>query len=130
MTVGRLFRSRNNANGTEAGRNRARACPTSRSRAIKRAAAAVIHAQLAADKISVQSRIVTIADIYDALSAGVRPYKRGLPEDKVLDVLTAEVRAARIDGALYQVFLESGCGGLSAGFLKPRGSWRLCRIPV
>jgi len=64
--------------------------------------------RLSADKIPVQSRIMTIADIYDALTAGDRPYKRGLPEEKALDILAAEARAAKIDGALYRVFVESG----------------------
>lgn len=64
--------------------------------------------RLAADKIPVQSRIMTIADIYDALTAGDRPYKPGMPEEKALDILAAEARAAKIDAALYKVFVESG----------------------
>ncbi len=64
--------------------------------------------RLAADKIPVQSRIMTIADIYDALTAGDRPYKTGMPEERALDILAAEAKAAKIDAALYQVFVESG----------------------
>lgn len=64
--------------------------------------------RLAADKIPVQSRIMTIADIYDALTAGDRPYKPGMPEEKALEILAAEAKAARIDAALYKVFVESG----------------------
>ncbi len=64
--------------------------------------------RLAGPAIPVQSRIMTIADIYDALTAGDRPYKQGLPEEKALDILAAEAKAARIDAALYRVFVESG----------------------
>ncbi len=64
--------------------------------------------RLVADKIPVQSRIMTIADIYDALTAGDRPYKPGMPEEKALDILAAEARSAKIDAALYKVFVESG----------------------
>ena len=64
--------------------------------------------RLSADKIPVQSRIMTIADIYDALTAGDRPYKQGLPAEKALDILAAEARAAKIDATLYHVFVDSG----------------------
>ncbi|MDH3514200.1 MAG: GAF domain-containing protein [Gammaproteobacteria bacterium] len=64
--------------------------------------------RLAADKIPVQSRIMTIADIYDALTAGDRPYKTRVPEEKALDILAAEAKAARIDAALFRVFVDSG----------------------
>jgi HD-GYP domain-containing protein (c-di-GMP phosphodiesterase class II) len=64
--------------------------------------------RLSADKIPVQSRIMTIADIYDALTAGDRPYKRALPEEKALDILASEAAANKIDAALYRVFVDSG----------------------
>ncbi len=51
---------------------------------------------------------MTIADIYDALTAGDRPYKHGMPEEKALDILAAEAKAARIDAMLHKVFVESG----------------------
>ena len=54
-----------------------------------------------------QSRIMTIADIYDALTASDRPYKRGLPEEKALDILAAKANQNR-STVLYKVFVESG----------------------
>lgn len=63
--------------------------------------------RLAGAAIPVQSRIMTIADIYDALTAGDRPYKHGLPEQQALDILALEAKAAKIDAALYKVFVES-----------------------
>lgn len=62
---------------------------------------------LAADEIPLQSKIMTVADIYDALTAGDRPYKRGLPEDQALDILHQEVAAGRIDQRLVKVFIEA-----------------------
>ncbi len=63
--------------------------------------------RLAGAAIPMQSRIMTIADIYDALTAGDRPYKHGLPEQQALDILALEAKAAKIDAALYKVFVES-----------------------
>ena len=77
--------------------------------------------RLAATGIPVQSRMMTISDIYDALTAGDRPYKKGLPEDRALDILAAEARAGKIDGELFQVFVDCGAWRLeSAG--ASRGS--------
>src|SRR4029434_6982421 len=39
-----------------------------------------------AEEIPVQSKMMTIADIYDALTAGDRPYKKALPRDEPLDI--------------------------------------------
>jgi len=63
---------------------------------------------LSGASIPVQSRIMTIADIYDALTAGDRPYKRGLPQEQALDILASEAKANKIDALLYKVFVESG----------------------
>ncbi|OGI41253.1 MAG: hypothetical protein A2140_05835, partial [Candidatus Muproteobacteria bacterium RBG_16_62_13] len=58
-------------------------------------------------EIPVQSRMLTISDIYDALTAPDRPYKRGLPPEKALDILAQEARSGKIDRPLYEVFVES-----------------------
>ncbi len=58
-------------------------------------------------EIPVQSKIMTISDIYDALTAGDRPYKPSLPTDKALDILHVEARAGKIDANLLKVFVES-----------------------
>jgi len=59
------------------------------------------------DEIPVQSRMMTIADIYDALTAGDRPYKSAVPVDKALDILNQERRAGHLDGALLDLFVEA-----------------------
>lgn len=62
---------------------------------------------LRGEQISVQTRILTICDIYDALTAGDRPYKKALPLEQALDLIAGECRAGRIDPALFNVFVES-----------------------
>jgi HD-GYP domain-containing protein (c-di-GMP phosphodiesterase class II) len=62
---------------------------------------------LRGEAIPVQSRIMTIADIYDALTAADRPYKNAVPRDRALDILAAERRAGAIDADLLDLFLEA-----------------------
>jgi hypothetical protein len=57
--------------------------------------------------IGVETRMMTISDIFDALTASDRPYKRALPAERALDILKAEVREGKIDSALLDVFVEA-----------------------
>ena len=56
-------------------------------------------------EIPVQARIMTIADIYDALTATDRPYKRAVPRDRALDMLAMEAKEGTIDAALLEAFI-------------------------
>src|SRR5262249_11105556 len=47
---------------------------------------------LKAHDIPLPSKIMTIADIYDALTASDRPYKKAVPMEQALDILDAERR--------------------------------------
>ncbi|HEY9594598.1 MAG TPA: HD domain-containing phosphohydrolase [Spirochaetia bacterium] len=60
-----------------------------------------------APEISVQTRMMTVSDIYDALTASDRPYKRAVPSQKALDILNAEVREKQLDPDLVKIFIES-----------------------
>ena len=51
--------------------------------------------------------MMTIADIYDALTASDRPYKKALPAEEALTILEAERRAGAIDPALLDLFIEA-----------------------
>ena len=62
---------------------------------------------LCAPQISAQTRILTICDIYDALTAGDRPYKKAMPPDRALDLIAMECRAGHLDEQLFGVFVES-----------------------
>ena len=56
-------------------------------------------------EIPVQTRMMTIADIYDALTATDRPYKRAVPRERALDILRMEAREGMIDPALLETFV-------------------------
>lgn len=58
-------------------------------------------------QISLQTRILTICDIFDALTASDRPYKKAVPVEAALDLMLDECRAGKLDSALFQVFVES-----------------------
>ncbi|WP_169926832.1 HD domain-containing phosphohydrolase [Massilia putida] len=58
-------------------------------------------------QISIQTRILTICDIYDALTAGDRPYKKAVPVDLALDLMHEECDAGHIDARLFQVFVDA-----------------------
>ena len=59
-----------------------------------------------AAEIPIQTRMMTISDIYDALTASDRPYKKAMPYAKALDILTHEARASKIDSDLLSLFID------------------------
>lgn len=60
-----------------------------------------------AEEIPVQTRLMTIADIFDALTASDRPYKRAVPVDRALDIIEMEVKGGKIDAEVFRLFVES-----------------------
>jgi HD-GYP domain-containing protein (c-di-GMP phosphodiesterase class II) len=58
------------------------------------------------DAINVQARIMAIADMYDALTATDRPYKRSIPHDKAVDILTKEAEGGKLDMDLVKLFIS------------------------
>lgn len=63
---------------------------------------------IAGPEIPVQTRLMTVADIFDALTAADRPYKRALPADRALDILSAEAGEGLLDPVLVTLLIESG----------------------
>lgn len=61
---------------------------------------------LKAGSIPVPVRAITICDIYDALAARDRPYKKAVPAAPALDILTAEARRGAVDADLLNLFVE------------------------
>jgi HD-GYP domain-containing protein (c-di-GMP phosphodiesterase class II) len=61
---------------------------------------------LRADQIPVPSRIMTVCDIFDALTAADRPYKRAVPRDTALRILEDEAREGLLDPWLVAVFVS------------------------
>ena len=62
---------------------------------------------LMADQIPVQSKIMAIADIYDALTAGDRPYRSGVPTETALHVIEKEVKLGKLDEQMFKIFVDS-----------------------
>jgi HD-GYP domain-containing protein (c-di-GMP phosphodiesterase class II) len=62
--------------------------------------------QVSGEMVPVQSRIMTICDIYDALTASDRPYKAAMGTDQALGILEDEVRQGKVDEALLELFIE------------------------
>jgi HD-GYP domain-containing protein (c-di-GMP phosphodiesterase class II) len=60
-----------------------------------------------ADAIPATSKIMTIADIYDALTARDRPYKKAMPVQRALDILGFEVKDGHIDAELVRIFTSA-----------------------
>ena len=58
------------------------------------------------DKIPIQSRMMAIADIYDALTSQDRPYKKAIPFEKALDIIGSDVKGNFIDADLYDMFVK------------------------
>ena len=63
--------------------------------------------QVAGDAIPVQTRMMTISDIYDALTATDRPYKRAVPADRAIEILHDEAKDGALDPALLDAFVEA-----------------------
>ena len=60
-----------------------------------------------ASEIPVQAKIMTICDIFDALSASDRPYKRAVSLERALKILEMSVRDNELDPALFRLFVDA-----------------------
>jgi HD-GYP domain-containing protein (c-di-GMP phosphodiesterase class II) len=58
-----------------------------------------------AEDIPVPARMMAISDIYDALTASDRPYKKAMPADKALAIVESEVKRGQLDKELFEVFV-------------------------
>jgi HD-GYP domain-containing protein (c-di-GMP phosphodiesterase class II) len=58
------------------------------------------------DKIPLQARIMSIADIYDALIATDRPYKKAIKHSTALQILKEEAGKNKLDNDLLDIFIK------------------------
>ena len=58
--------------------------------------------------LPVQTRILAIADIFDALTAADRPYKAAVSTERALDIIRAEAVAGQLDREIADIMIESG----------------------
>ncbi len=63
--------------------------------------------KLSAPEIPLQTRMMTISDIFDALSAADRPYKKAVSTERALQILGFAVKDGEIDSNLFQLFVDA-----------------------
>src|SRR5437868_7286374 len=61
--------------------------------------------RLAGEQIPLQARMMTISDIFDALTAQDRPYKKAVSSQTALDILHEEANQGKLDKDLLDVFV-------------------------
>ena len=61
---------------------------------------------LVRDQISMQGRILGLADVFEALTARDRPYKPGMSLKRALSILESMRDEGHIDGDLFEVFVR------------------------
>jgi HD-GYP domain-containing protein (c-di-GMP phosphodiesterase class II) len=62
--------------------------------------------QLRGLEIPLGARLMTIADIFDAVTAGDRPYKSGMRPDAAVAILRAEAQAGRLEAPAVELFAQ------------------------
>ena len=62
---------------------------------------------LTAEQLDIETRILVIADIYDALTAKDRPYKVPMPKEKAFKILHSMVQEGKLEGRLVDWFEEA-----------------------
>ena len=62
---------------------------------------------LVGEQIPLPSRVMTVCDIYDALTAMDRPYKKAMPVDRALNILEDEAQQGLLDTDMVQIFIAS-----------------------
>ncbi|MGE4504883.1 MAG: HD-GYP domain-containing protein [Desulfovibrionaceae bacterium] len=63
---------------------------------------------LGAEQLALQARILAVADIFEALTARDRPYKKPMPLSQAVKILGFMVKDGHIDGDVFQLFLDQG----------------------
>ncbi|MBF0191203.1 MAG: GAF domain-containing protein [Magnetococcales bacterium] len=61
---------------------------------------------LTGDQMSMQARMVAIADVFEALTARDRPYKKGKPLSASLQILGFMMKDGHIDPDLFKLFID------------------------
>ncbi len=76
--------------------------------------------KLKREDMAVESRMMAIADIFEALTAADRPYKDPKPLSACIKIMSFMKKDAHIDGDLFELFLTSGLYQVYADrFLNP-----------
>ena len=70
--------------------------------------------------LSIPARIMAIADIFEALTAADRPYKKSNPLSKALSIMVDMAKSRKIDSEIFKLFIkEKVYLQYAIGYLKP-----------
>jgi len=76
---------------------------------------------LTRDQMSIQARIMGIADIFEALTASDRPYKPGMKLSQAMSIMNKLKNAGHLDPDLFDIFYQQGIYKIYAKqFLGPQ----------
>jgi len=64
--------------------------------------------KLSKKDLSIPARIMALADIFEALTASDRPYKKAKTLSESLKIMSFMVKDEHIDGDIFELFLSSG----------------------
>jgi HD-GYP domain-containing protein (c-di-GMP phosphodiesterase class II) len=64
--------------------------------------------QLTDPDIPVQSKLMAVSDVYDALTAADRPYKAAVTVERSLEILEQEAKVNLLDAEVLRIFIEAG----------------------
>ncbi len=64
--------------------------------------------ELAAEQLPLQARIMAVADIFEALTAPDRPYRKPMPLSQALKIIGFMVKDGELDSKIADLFVESG----------------------
>jgi hypothetical protein len=78
--------------------------------------------RLKGDQIPLGARLMTVADIYDALTAAERPYKRALTSREALRILEAEAASGCLDRDVLELFISRRIYRVNEGWMNAPAS--------
>ncbi|MGB1198574.1 MAG: HD domain-containing phosphohydrolase [Thalassotalea sp.] len=64
--------------------------------------------KLTAEQLTIPERVLVLADIFEALTAADRPYKKAKPLSVAIDILHKMVLEQHVDADVFKLFLTSG----------------------
>jgi len=75
---------------------------------------------LTREQITIQGRIISLADVFEALTAADRPYKHARNITEAVEILGSMKESGQIDPDLYELFIQEKLHLLYASrFLRP-----------
>ena len=77
--------------------------------------------RLVAEQLETETRILTVVDVFDALTCTDRPYKKPIPRDRAISILYSMVDEGKMDRYIVQM-LEGALVGVSEADIEQRAS--------